>query len=257
MGKGVFQGHEACLNCGSRDNVAVWSDGKYCFGCAKTTSVYKGMSIEDLKKQIQYDEDKKNKRDRVPYLPADFTSNISPQGLEWLQKYGVTEEEINKYRIGWTDESESLVLPAFDVWNNLLLVQLRTFNPQVAGFSKYYTRGHPESVFWGVLPSGFDFARDAGKRLVVVEDFVSALRVGRQVEAMPLWGSNLSLGQIKKLSDRYERLDLWLDFDKAGLAKKLSIKAMPYFKKVSTIVTELDPKEYSDATVASHLGIVS
>lgn len=227
----------------------MWSDGhKFCFGCQLYVPGYKGMSTEDIRKQIHYD-DNKEKKARVVYLPADFTTDIPGMALEWLRKYYITDEEIRDYRIGWTDASGSLVFSAFDLFNNLLLVQLRTFCPERANFAKYYTRGYPETVLW----SCGNRSRDFGP-LVVVEDFVSAIRVGRTQEAMPLWGSGLSLNQIQKISDRWDTLILWLDWDKAGHAMKLREKALPYFKSVKVVASEKDPKEYTDERIAETLG---
>lgn len=241
---GQFQGHEPCPQCGSRDNLGKWSDGKFCFGCGYRIPGYKGMSVEDIRKQIRIEEDRDSKRSRKPYLPEDCTATIPDAPLGWLRKYGITDEERNRYRIGWTDEFASLVFPAYDVWNNLLLVQLRGFPEK-----SFYTRGHPESVYWSTGPN-------VHNSVVVVEDFISCIRVGRTMEAMPLWGSQLSLNQIKRLSDHYERLFMWLDFDKTGHTSKLRYKALPYFREVSQIVTELDPKDYTDEQIAKNLGVV-
>jgi hypothetical protein len=244
---GEFQRFEPCPNCGSRDNLGVYSDGKWCFGCGYRVPGYKGMSVDDIRKQIRYEEDRDKKKSRKPYLPEDFSLSIPPVPLEWLRKYGVTDEEIQRLRIGWSESHGALVFPAYDVFGNLLLVQLRQMAPK--GF---YTRGFPESVIWTVAPTSPVLANS----LCVVEDFVSCIRVGRIVESMPLWGSNLSLNQIRRLCDRYERLYLWLDFDKAGHAAKLRIKALPYFRSVSVIVTELDPKDYTDEQIGKNLGVV-
>lgn len=208
------------------------------------------MSVADIRSQIRYDTDKLGKRLRVPYLPEDYTSVLPEPAVEWLGKYGITEGERKRYRIGWTEHDESLapalVYPAFDLYGNLVLVQLRRLEPK-----DFYTRGNPESVYWTTA-----FDSNVSNSIVCVEDFVSCIRVGRFVEAMPLWGSSLSLNQIRRLSDHYEHLTLWLDFDKAGSSQKLRYKALPYFKSVRSIVTKLDPKELADDDVAANLGVV-
>lgn len=242
MGKGTFKGHAPCPNCGSRNNLGEYTDGSWCFGCGYKIPGYKSMSVEDVRKQIEYDE-KKEKKQRAVYLPADWTLDLPQLPLDWLRKYGITDEERLAYKIGWSDEESALVFSAYDLYGNLLLVQLRRF-PQ----KDFYTRGFPESVVWTAGHSGLS--------VCVVEDFVSAVRVGRNMESTPLWGSNLSLSQIRRLSDRYEHLYLWLDMDKAGHAAKLRIKALPYFKSVHVVVTELDPKDYSDEQIRAHLGVV-
>lgn len=245
-----FVQHEPCPRCHSRDNLGVYSDHSYCFGCGLVLRNHRSMSVEDIRKQIRYDEDKEGKRKRVPYLPEDYTTAMPDLGVSWLGKYGVTEAERKKYRIGWTENADvvrrALVYPAYDLYGNLLMVQLRGMERK-----EFYTRGNPESVYWTASANP-----DGSNCVVCVEDFVSAIRVGRLVEAMPLWGSSLSLNQIRRLSDHYEHLVLWLDFDKAGASQKLKYKAMPYFKSVRSVVTQLDPKELTDEQLAENLGTV-
>lgn len=249
---GEFLRMESCPSCGSRDNVGVWTDGKWCFGCGYGVPGYKGMSVDDLKKQIRYNESKK-KNDPIR-LPADYTSVLPDEGLSWLRKYGITDEEIVKYKIGWSNEYEtrtgsiiewpSLILPAFDVWGNLLVYQRRSFSSGT--LPKYHTSGAPEAVLWTVSNGN-----PPDDLLILVEDFVSSIRVGRQFESSPLWGSSLSLGQITRISDRYSRLGLWLDFNKVGHARLLAFKAQPYFRQIAVIATEKDPKEYDDKSIRS------
>lgn len=207
------------------------------------------MSTADIRKQIEYDGNKE-KKNRVAYLPDDFTTHLPDKALQWLGKYGITEEERIQHQIGWTDERESLVFTARDVWGNLLLVQFRYMGTGLE-IPKYYTRGYPESILWTVQRGD-----DSGGVLCIVEDYVSAVRVGRTVSASPLWGSGLSLNQICRISDRYERLLIWLDKDKAGHAMKLRVKALPYYKSVSVIVTDLDPKGYNDEQIGKAVGAV-
>jgi hypothetical protein len=242
---------EPCPNCGSKDNVAVYTDGKWCFGgCGYRKGGYKGMSVEDLKKQIAYRENKK-KNDPIS-LPADYRTLLPDEGRDWLRKYGLADDEIVRHRIGWSDEYEArsgnivhwpaLILHAFDVWGNLLVYQRRTF--QDGSLPKYHTSGAPEAVLWTVSPR---HAPD--DLLILTEDFVSAVKVGRQYQASPLWGSSLSHGQVTRISDRYSRLGLWLDWNKVSAAKMMAFKYQVYFKQLVVIATEKDPKEYDDTTI--------
>lgn len=244
---GEYLRQEPCPNCGSKDNVGVWTDGKWCFGCGYWIPGYKSWSHRDIRKHLDYLE---NKKKNAPIrLPFDYRTDLPSEALEWLRKCQITDEEIRTFQIGWSNEYErkdgtiaewpSIILPAFDVWGNLLVYQRRTCG--VEGFPKYHTTGAPEAVLWTVSPGD-----NPNASLVLVEDYVSCLRVGRHHQSSPLWGSSLSLGQITRISDRYESLVLWLDWDKAGTAAKLRIKALPYFKQVVVIATKEDPKVYDD-----------
>ena len=253
MGTGKFLKHEPCPRCGSRNNIAVFTDGKWCFGCGYHIPGYKGMSTKDLKEQLKYEENKK-KNDYIT-LPSDYRTDIPLLALEWLKKYQLTNEEIRDFRIGWSEQHESnntvvawpaLIFPAFDLWNNLLVFQRRTFGQ--TELPKYYTKGSPESVLWSVAPRN-----NPTSLIVCVEDFISAVRIGRQFSCTPLWGSFLSLMRIKELSDRYENLVVWLDWNKTIYAAQYRIKAEPYFKKVVVIATEKDPKEYHDNEIKQRI----
>lgn len=256
----TFVGHESCPGCGSSDNVGVWSDGqKYCFGgCGFFIPGYKGMSIEDIKKQLRYEEEKE-KRNAVVALPVDYSLLLRSDAQAWLNKYSITQEEQFKYKIGWSDIYESLVLPCFDIAGNLLISQRRYFGSE--SFSKYITKGYPESVIWTARPAIADSRPDPHSSyngsIVIVEDFISAIKVGRQREATPLFGSSLALNKIKQLSDRWEEVVFWLDYNKTKEAMKYRIKSGPYFNSVWVVATEKDPKDYSDADISSYLSAES
>lgn len=234
----------------------MWADGqKYCFGgCGYFIPGYKGMSTEDIRKQLKYEQEKE-KKNVVVALPADYSLVLRQDAGAWLAKYGITDDERMRFKIGWSDIYESLVLPAFDVSGNLLLCQRRYFGME--SYPKYITKGFPESVVWTTHPRVVDTRSDPrdtyNGTLVLTEDFVSAVKVGREFEASPLWGSSLSLGQIKRLADRWEELVLWLDFNKTKEAMKYRLKAAPYFNAVRVVATEKDPKDYDTKQIRDFL----
>lgn len=214
------------------------------------------MNVEDIKKQLQYEEEKE-KRNTVVNLPLDYGLLLRADAASWLSKYGITDEERMKYQIGWSDIYESLVLPAHDIFGSLLLVQRRYFG--TGPFQKYITKGYPESTLWTCRPRHIarnDKPEDSyNGTIILVEDYVSAVKVGREHEAMPLWGSSLSLGQIKKLADRWERIVFWLDFNKTKESMKFRIKAEPYFLSAYVVATEKDPKDYATEEIRDYLNL--
>lgn len=243
-----FSHHEACPSCGSKDNLGVWQDGhKWCFGCGFYIPGYKTMSVKDIEQQLRRQEKKKTANNDI-HLPDDFSSSIAKPALDWLMQYGLTEEEIHHNHIGWSHARHALIFAFFDPSGNLLLYQERNFNPDIVG-RKYFTQGFPDDNFIIYFPNGASSSR----RLVLVEDVVSAIKVGRQFPCAPLFGSQVSLDRIRRASDRFEELVLWLDKDKALESLKTKIRASPYFNKVTTIVTDLDPKEYSDHDINEFL----
>lgn len=247
LGKDEFLHHAPCPRCGSRDNLGVYGDGhKWCFGCQYYIKGDTGASVEEMKARLvpstQQEENTPNASDSSLSLPADYTRSLEPIGAQWLLKYGISKGERIKNHIGWSQRYESLVFPVYDSHDNLLLVQRRFFG--AGKWPKYHTKGRPESVLH-ILGDG---DLDTG---VLTEDLLSAIKVGRQYNATPLWGSNLSVDKVRRLSHRFSKLIIWLDRDKAKDSVKYKWRAMPFFEKVHIIVSELDPKEYNDDTIAS------
>jgi DNA primase len=210
--------------------------------------------LKDLKWQLKQEEKIPNV---IVHLPSDFDYGLPSQALEWLRKYGITNEEIARYRIGWSDARQLLVLPVFDDNGNLVYLQTRYFG-QNEKYPKYVTSGESEKVFAIMDSEGRHHVHNANdgvlNKLVLVEDFISAIRVSRSYPAMPLFGSNLSIPRIRVLSDRVTNLVIWLDRDKLKEAVKARFKALPYFDSVTVIVKDLDPKEYTDDEIRSIIG---
>lgn len=234
--------------------MGVWSDGqKFCFShCGYFVPGHGGLNIEDIRAQLR----NQQKDPSAPLrLPFDYTPVLREDAVAWLDKYGITLAERFKYKIGWSELYESLILPAFDVWGNLLVCQRRYFG--TGDWPKYHTKGRPESVVWTARPSGGSVGNNPEApydgRIVIVEDYVSAIKIGRQAEAMPVWGSFLSNPQLNRLADRWSELVIWLDFNKTGEALSIRTRAACFFNTANVVSTEKDPKDYSDAEINNYL----
>lgn len=248
-----FVRHEPCPNCGSRDNLARYSDGHaWCFGC-KYIELPNGISY--IRSSLYNNYNKERERSDVN-LPYDFSYSVAPKGLAWLSKYGLTIKEIHGNRIGWSDEgvrlakknlvvAPLLVFPVFDVNGDLLFWQGRNFGNSGP---KYITRGYKEDIYH-ILEN----RQGDRERIVLVEDVVSAIKVSRVCSAMPIFGSTIPLKRIRTLSERFSHLTLWLDMDKQLEARKTALKASVLFDKVDVVVSPLDPKEYSTDEIKKYL----
>lgn len=238
MGRSIFLRHEQCPQCKdngddtSRDNLGVWSDGHaWCFKCGYRISNGQTLNLESLRIRNQETINKKN-NDPVT-LPSDYrTDFIAQVALDWLRTYQITDKEIQDNRFGWSKANESLVLPVFDLFGNLLMYQERLFGQ--GAYRKYLTRGFPDSVYH-ILGTSADC-------LVVVEDLLSAIKVGRVTSAMPLWCGWLSPKRMKTISMGYKKLVIWLDPDKAKDSVKFKQRALPFFEDVKAVITDQDPK---------------
>jgi DNA primase len=201
------------------------------------------MSVEDLKQHSKKNNNKEKTYGAIN-LPYDCTSSLPEEPARWLEKYGITEREILVNHIQWSALHERLYFPIFDIYGNLCLLQGRYFGASNEA-PRYSTRGLANTVLhWIGIPAD---------TVVVVEDVLSAIKVGRICCAMPLFGSTISVERIIALSSRFKQLVVWLDRDKAKYALKARLRASSYFDEVRTIITEKDPKCYSDQEIKRFL----
>ena len=89
--------------------------------------------------------------------------------------------------------------------------------------------------------------------VVVAEDAISAIKIARTCNSVPIHNSIIPLELILRLSKQFKNLFIWLDRDKAKESFKEAKKAEIYFDKVNIIWSEKDPKEYSDIEIKNYL----
>jgi hypothetical protein len=219
----------------------VW----YCHDCGRGSRTFrenKRTPSETVAYFKQLQAGKTLIQTRVIHLPPDMTSELPIPALVWLHKYGITKEEIEIFRFGWSPSYKRLILP---VWHEdkLLYWQGRTFS-QV-------TKENPK--YLNIRQSGVKnvyFENFTGNRILcIVEDILSAIKVGRFCDSLALLGSYLP-ADLSRIMESYDRVYLWLDEDKW----KTSIHAMQKFtqligKPIMPIKTVLDPKELSDQVI--------
>lgn len=223
-----FERHEPCPECGSRDNLGVWSDGhKFCFGCSYF--VPSDGDVTTVKARLLSE----IKEGAVPPLPADVSIHIPEVPYKWVKQW-LTDEEILKHRLCWSHEKTSLVFPIYDKDGSLLMWQSRYFGP-LGNFPKYLTKGYKGDILHVLGEHSTD-------RIVLVEDLISAIVVSRVENSMPLWGSTIHLKTLRQLARYYGKLAIWLDADKLKEALKQKGVARLLFDEVEVISTEEDPK---------------
>jgi DNA primase len=168
-----------------------------------------------------------------------------------LHKYEITQEEIKIFQFGWSPSYKRLILPVFNPKGELIYWQGRTFLPVTKDNPKYLNirqSGAKNIYFQRTCP-------DNPTTICIVEDILSAIKVGRVCNSLALLGSYLPSALIKILST-YDRVYLWLDADKY----KTSIRAMQIFtqmlgKPVIPVKTFLDPKALSAEVIKKTLNL--
>lgn len=234
----IFVKHEPCPECRkqgrdrSGNNLGVWEDHKYCFACG----------YHEYDNSLNLNRIKDNKKSQDVYtlnLPADCSFSLPEKALIWLEKYGLSDDEMGTFQ--WSEKFQRLIYPVYDVYGNLLLYQGRGFHEGGEKHPKYYTVGDTSKVFHCL--GAYE------PRIILVEDVVSAIKIGRQAHSMPLWGSQIGSERIRMLSGQFFKLWIWLDKDKAEYSLKSRLMASPYFDETRCIITDKDPKDYSDMEI--------
>ena len=218
-----FIRHHPCTECGSKDNLAEYTNSWYCFGCG----YYKKKNdLNSLRERLS----KSLTSDRVGY-PLDTTEKIPPQALKWLLKYNITPEEIANHNIAW-HEPDLLVL-----YNSNSYWQGRVFSDVTT--QKYKSWGQKPIVMYGTVKKAVG--------VVLVEDILSAICVARvpDIIAIPMFGTSCS----RELEKHLQKLDIftyvWLDGDvkKKSIALKNRLKSLGLLTK--SILTSKDPKTFT------------
>lgn len=173
-------------------------------------------------------------------LPYDFDSKIPLEGKRWLYKYGITDEEIARYNFGYSGTNDRLILPVFED-EALVYYQARNLGAITKSNPKYLNirQSGAKNVFFK------NYTQPDHKAVVIVEDILSAVKVGRVTNAVSLLGSYIPDSFHSDVND-FEEYIIWLDRDKIKSSLKYLLKLQSRFnKKVRIIMQDKDPKEYS------------
>ena len=232
----AFIGFESCPRCGSRDNLSRWSDGHaWCFGC----KYYEPPTVKG-KLQQALSQTSKKVNSQLGAYPEDASRELGAKGWTWLNKYGILKDELTNFR--WSDSKEWLI---YEIEGKFAW-QARSFAPDT---HRYHTHGDVSNILHII---GQPVAT-GDKEIILCEDILSAIKIGRFTQAMPLWGSNIPLKTLVRLCRLFSRVGIWLDRDKATESLKSNRRASQLGLKSRSIITELDPKEYNDEAIMQFL----
>jgi hypothetical protein len=253
---GILIEKTVCPHCDSGHNTpcfAVYTDGYKCFSCGKfkqQDDKFRAYRPKNLKSSKEF------QLPKIITNPEKFGTDM----LKWLYDAYVFEDLIKKYGIGYIPheiygktEGESLIFPVFGPRNKLLFYQRRFF---------------PKKEIYSVGPKEHFIVKrnlKRQKKLVMVEDYLSTIRIGEICDCLCLFGTNLKPNIIKDLLDEYEDIIIWLDNDDAGITGRtkihkflnteiLRLKKYYSFKyrksfRIQQINSERDPKYYSNEEI--------
>jgi ribosomal protein S27AE len=221
----AFIQHTNCPKCGSRDNLAEYTDGFYCFGCGYKKRKNDLNSIRSRLSEHRPDAMLSDE------LVLDYDIPLKP--MQWLLQYGITKEDVKLNGIGWYSKNNMLVLI-----NTPEYYQARNFS----GYGpKYISKGKKPLIFYGL-----------GDILVCVEDVLSAIKIAKSnknVCVVPLLGSIIPLELTETILKRFNKVLVWLDRDKAIESVKQARNLKQKGIDSSVVITPKDPKEYSTGEI--------
>ena len=230
--------HQACPKCPSSDAYWEYEDGHgFCFSCNTYFPA-------PLKKRIQratllsHENKAPSSASTTVIDTSGWTRHLRADALAWLLKYKLTTDEIKNNDIFWDTDSQSLVFVIAWVSSSNgnektpRIYTQRTFN-RLSKLPKYLTTG-PKTSFYKVFGTR--------RKLTLVEDVVSAIKVARTDSAIPLLGTSVNYSLILKIKDNYDRIDVWLDPDKRKESLAISLQLNQYGIKSTPIFSQNDPK---------------
>lgn len=174
-------------------------------------------------------------------LPRDFTLDIPPEGRLWLFRASITPHMAREAGIGYSEYFQRVIIP---VYQGLELVYFQARALYKEQQPKYINPKVDRSAigYW-VIPEGASH-----EKIAVVEDILSAMRVGKFIPAFSALGTKISIPLANQLM-QYQEVITWLDSDEAGVSGAYDMRKLLMAVKTSNIITELDPKNLTDTEI--------
>lgn len=233
--------YEACPKCTANgkdsrgDNLVVYDNGhSHCFACG-----FHGFPKH-------YTPVIKENNGPKSLCPSDFTREVPTTAWKWLLQYGLSYTYWQAHCGYSTEQGERLVFQVRQ-GESLAFSIGRLLSEPTKQQRKWYVWGdshkHCEIIGGG-----------RGNAIVLVEDLVSAHKVGQLNECIPLFGTRVHPCHIHYLGNAKKPVIFWLDKDQELNVKKQALQLQSLIDQPVTIVTtEKDPKCLSFETIQIEL----
>lgn len=244
----IFLHHTGCKKCGSSDALAHYSDGSwYCFSCGNTSRATRPV--------WSYVEEEK----QIPALPDDCSTDFDDLVYNWIKPTELTYGELISAQYVFSRSTRRLFRLLHQGGPDSICPTGVDAREHTGGYSFEYrnldsSSAGPKARFFGSKESTYAItSKNPSTKLILVEDSLSSLKVGRQAASMPLFGSTISNNKLAVLAKHYNEIDVWLDADKFYKAKQISDALKALGVKSKAIYTDLDPKYIKESTIAELL----
>ena len=222
-----------CPDCGSSDALAEYVNGTFCFSCHKSHYFFgsKDTAFKKLKGKIE-----------VPFETCGIKENSYIHCF--LKERCFTEDMLRFYNIEQSTDDNYLVLTGYKDCKRQF-IEIRLMNKNIQG-PKYRTVGTKKLWYQGARSIHTN-------KLIVVEDMLSAMRVGWKYPCIALRGTSLSEEVTSKLCQfpKGTTIFTWFDSDKPGQTAAKAFKEKLNWAGFGfvNIVSEKDPKMYTEEEI--------
>jgi twinkle protein len=202
-----FIAKEACPECGSRDNLARYSDGHgFCFGC----SHYEPANGEAIPRERKL-----------------MSPDLIPAGeIKALTKRGISRETCEKfgYSVGRMADTPVQIAAYRDAKGNVVAQKIRWPDKEFR-----FLGDTKEALLFGQ-----HLCRDGGKRLVITEGEIDALSVsqvfGNRWPVVSIQGgaqgAKKAIQKAYEFVSAYEEVVIMFDMDEPGMKAALEVAAL-------------------------------
>ena len=261
IGQGLEYGQKVRVN---HDTVDCTGDSKsllierkedgtilaYCFRCGgrgvHNTSTLK--SIQNRARSIGIDEhintDNGESQENNNFPPAGISdiNKWPPKARLWIRQYGITDGEIDKHGITYSDELRRIIIPVFDGEHCCSYQTRKIYDDDQR--PKYVTYINSNGIHF--IPHGVAQTDN----IVIVEDTLSGIKCARYCDALVLHSTSLSAMATRFLIHKeYKSCIIFLDDDNVQV-KRNALKIKNLIDKFgSACIIQSggrDPKEFSD-----------
>lgn len=184
----------------------------YCHNCGEhgwhNSAKRRIVSVEELLSTIEQEE----KAAGEVVLPSDLERNLAfwpAEAQAWLAKYEITPDEITNHSISYSPSWDRVILPVYR-GGELVYWQGRALNGREP---KYLAAKGGTKPLFSVL------CHNATDSCFVVEDYLSAIKMGRHADAVALLGTSADINDLTDALSGYKNIGIVLDPDIAGLRK--------------------------------------
>lgn len=231
----------------------------HCFRCGKSGSSRENFSralAEQKERVIHGRSDREDQQEynsvvqrcRANNLFAERITDPSGWPLKarvWVRQYGITDEECRDNNIVWVPSKQRIGMFQMSPTGEILAYQLRKV---------YDEDPAPKILSHTLSPTIIHHNNVGGTTLVLVEDLLSSIKVGRYADCIPLFSTSLSDKTLAYISAQgYKEVLVWLDNDKPQVIKDAQriVRRIENIGLVGRMATQKsgNPKSYSDKDI--------